>query len=47
VPPQSKGELIFTYESKPLLWAIGVSFLGWCLAFYLLLNKRAIQQLEA
>ena len=47
VPPQSKGQLVFTYESKPLLWAIRVSFLGWCLAIYLLLNKRAIQQLEA
>jgi hypothetical protein len=47
VPPQSTGQLVFTYESKPLLWAIGVSFLGWCLAIYLLLNRRAIQQLEA
>jgi hypothetical protein len=47
VPPQSQGELVFSYESKPLLWAIAVSFFSWCLAIYIVLSKRATSQFES
>jgi hypothetical protein len=42
VPAQSEGQLVFTYESKPLFWAILVSFSSWCLTLYLILRNKNV-----